>query len=285
MQNASGPQVRDVSYYARENGEMRKKLIVLPFLDQDIHHAQAIKHVARRTVVDDLVQTGQFIVINNSDIPHDIGSFIKNNDYDMTAVSKVASNLGVAAVVVGQIVDVGAKRTDDPIGVFRTLHATSKVTVRIRVYSASTGKEMVDVTKHAAVESATTRVADTSDEVDLQNDPNLVRLAVRRAFHQTVGDILRAVDKLSWGGRIALVSGDKIYLNAGRLSGLQVGDILRVTEPGRDIFDPDTGVYIGTAPGRMKGTLEVVSYFGKDGAIAIVHSGSGFKENDNVEMY
>lgn len=69
------------------------------------------------------------------------------------------------------------------------------------------------------------------------------------------------------------------------MSGLQVGDILKVTEEGHEVYDPETGAYIGNAPGRMKGTLEVISYFGKDGAISILHSGSGIKENDKVELY
>jgi hypothetical protein len=82
-----------------------------------------------------------------------------------------------------------------------------------------------------------------------------------------------------------MVSGERVFINAGRLSGLQVGDILKVTEEGDDVYDPENGRFIGTAPGRLKGTIEVVSYFGRDGAIAVVHSGSGFQENDRVELY
>ena len=100
-----------------------------------------------------------------------------------------------------------------------------------------------------------------------------------------VGNLLRALRKMSWTGRIALVRGEKLYLNAGRLSGLQAGDILRVTESKDEIFDPETGGYLGNIMGRMKGTIEVISYFGKDGAVTIVHSGSGFEENDIVEFY
>ena len=84
---------------------------------------------------------------------------------------------------------------------------------------------------------------------------------------------------------MALVKGDRIYLNAGRISGIQIGDILKVTEDGEDVYDPESGSLIGRVPGRLKGTVEVVSYFGKDGAIGIVHSGSGFHENDRVELY
>ena len=71
----------------------------------------------------------------------------------------------------------------------------------------------------------------------------------------------------------------------GRISGLQVGDLLKVSENGDDIYDPDSGVHIGKSPGRLKGTLEVISYFGNDGSIAVIHSGAGFKENDKVEVY
>ncbi len=82
-----------------------------------------------------------------------------------------------------------------------------------------------------------------------------------------------------------MINGDRIFLNVGRISGLQIGDILKVSEEGDEIFDPQTGNYVGKAPGRLKGTLEVVSYFGQDGAISIIHSGAGFRENDRVELY
>src|SRR5690606_41915091 len=94
-----------------------------------------------------------------------------------------------------------------------------------------------------------------------------------------------ALRRWRWSGRIARVRGEKININAGRISGLQVGDLLKVLGPGQDGFDPQTGNFVGRAEGRMKGTIEIVSYFGKDGAIGVVHSGADFRENDRVEMY
>jgi hypothetical protein len=38
------------------------------------------------------------------------------------------------------------------------------------------------------------------------------------------------------------------------------------------------------APGPFKGILKVVDYFGGDGAVAVIHSGAGFRERDRVEM-
>lgn len=278
------PEVRDLPMEARDGEELRKRLVVLPFLDSELSRSQNVVTVARKTVVEDLLSTRQFIVVNNADFPQDVNGFLKDNkEYNLPAVAKVASSLGVAAVVEGRILEIRARRQGDELGVFRKTKATVDVTVQIRVFGAKTGREIYSSVKKATLESQTTNVGTKSEA--LTEDPILVRDGVRKAFMTTVPGIVKAVEKLSWEGRVALVNGDRIYVNAGRVSGLQVGDVLKIIEDGDEVFDPETGSFIGTAPGRMKGTVEVVSYFGKDGAIAVIHSGSGFKENDRVELY
>lgn len=280
-------EVKDVPIQARQGDELKKRILVLPFLDSELQRSQNVVNVARRVVVEDLLETRQFVIVNNSDFQQDLNSFLKDNkEYDLAAISRVAASQGIAAVVEGRILEIRAKKIGDELGVFRKLRANVDVTVQIRVYGAKTGREILQTVKRATVESETTRVGEnTYSDRYLQEDPQLVRDGVRKAFRSTVGPIVKAVEKLSWEGRVAMVNGDRIYLNAGRISGIQIGDILKVTEDGDEVFDPETGAFIGYAPGRMKGTVEVVSYFGKDGAIGVVHSGSGFKENDRVELY
>lgn len=284
---SESPVVKEVPFQAREGEELKKKLIVLPFLDSELQRSQNVTDIARRAVVEDLVDTRNFIVINNADVGKDLGSFVnENKEYDLVAVSRLAANLGVMAVVEGRVLEIRAKRMGDEIGVFRKLRAQADVSVQIRVYGAKTAREIFNTVRKVTVEAETTRVGEDSySDRTLQEDPNLIRLGVKKAFKETVAGVVKAVEKLSWEGRIALVTGEKIFVNAGRLSGIQIGDILKITEEGEEVFDPDNGSFIGEAPGRMKGTVEVVSYFGKDGAVAIVHSGSGFKENDRVELY
>jgi hypothetical protein len=284
---ATAAQVRDVPFEARETDEMRKKVLVLPFLDTELQRSNNVKDVARKTVIDELNDTRNFIVVNTGDLPQDVGAFVKENkEYDVVALSRMASNMGISAIVEGRIVDIRARRMGDEIGLFRKIRAQVDVAVQVRVFAAKTGREIYNGMKKATVESETTRVGDSAySDRDLQDDPTLVRVGVKKAFRDAMGGIVKSVEKLSWEGRVAMVSGEKIYINSGRLTGIQVGDILKITEEGNEIFDPETGAFIGAAPGRMKGTIEVVSYFGKDGSIAIVHSGSGFKENDHVEIY
>jgi hypothetical protein len=81
------------------------------------------------------------------------------------------------------------------------------------------------------------------------------------------------------------MKGDRIYLNAGQMTGLQVGDTLKVLDDGEEIFDPVSNQLIGQSPGRVKGTVKVIAYFGKDGSLCVLESGGGFREGDRVELY
>lgn len=280
---------KNVSHLAprSKSGQLRHRIVVLPFLDAKTSRPKKVRQTARRRVVATLIRSGSFVLISPNDFPQDPGKFItENNDYDLEALAPASGSMGVAAVVEGKIMSVKAKRVSDSVGLFRKLVARVSTTVRIRVVSSKTGKVIMDEVREATIESETTRVAKYSySDRFLENDPILVQKAVGKAFYGAIRQIALSVEKLSWEGRVALISGERIFVNAGRLSGIQIGDVLKITEEGEEVYDPESGVFLGRAPGRMKGTIEVVSYFGKDGAIAIVHSGSGFKENDRVELY
>ncbi|MCB0421471.1 MAG: hypothetical protein KDD61_10780 [Bdellovibrionales bacterium] len=282
-------QTKNVPFQAprTNDGRLRHRIVVLPFLDAKTDRSQRVRERARLTVVGTLQRTGNFVLVSPNDFSKDVGQFVnESNNYDLEALAPLSSSMGVAALVEGKILEVKAKRVSDSVGLFRKLTARITTAVRIRVVSAKSGKIIMDEVREATVEAETTRVAEYSySDRFLEEDPHLVQKAVGKAFWGAIQKIALSVEKLSWEGRVALISGERIFVNAGRLSGIQIGDVLKITEEGEEVFDPESGVFLGRAPGRMKGTIEVVSYFGKDGAIAIVHSGSGFKENDRVEVY
>ncbi|MBX3022348.1 MAG: hypothetical protein KF799_11805 [Bdellovibrionales bacterium] len=284
----SAIETRDVPYSARGEEEApRHRILVLPFLDERLDRSQAVSDVARQTVVRELLKTRQFVAVALEDFPHDPKKYLtEGNEYDMVQIARLASAMGVSAVIEGKVMNIKARRVGDSVGLIRELKAQVSTQVRIRVFAGKNGKEILNEMRSADTEASSTRVAEKGDLTkSLGEDPELVRAAIRKAFLGGIPNIARAMEKLSWEGRVAMVNGERIFINAGRLSGLQVGDILKITDEGDDVYDPDSGRFIGTAPGRLKGTVEVVSYFGKDGSIAVIHSGSGFQENDRVELY
>lgn len=287
LQKAAAPEVRDVPFAARESKEapLRKRIMVLPFIGGPTQSENA-GLVAREAFLRLLRRTDEFVVVANSDFPKDVSAFLKGPEYDLEAMAKIASGMGISAIVEGRIIDVRARRVGDEVGLVRKVRARMNARVQVRMVNTRNGSIILSENREAETEEATTRVAERMEnDRDLADDPILIQSVINRAFVATIPRITNAVEKLSWEGRVAMVKGERVYLNAGRLSGIQVGDILRISEEGEDVHDPETGSYIGRVPGRLKGTVEVISYFGKDGAIAILHSGSGFRENDLVELY
>lgn len=287
--DVTGPrkEIRDENHAAlKDETGPRKRLMVLPFLDSSDLRGQDLRDDARADFIRELNRSGNTVVVDSRDLKADFTKKIKNGEYDLGEVAKAASALGVHAVLEGKVVDITVKRLADPVGIFRQVKSKFEAQVRVRIFTTRSAREIFNTVKTVSLEEANLRVGEKTDtDRFLTNNPELVRKIVKEAFLDFTPQIIAAMDKMTWEGRVALVNGDRIFLNVGKISGLQIGDILKVSEEGDEIYDPQTGNYIGKSPGRMKGTLEVVSYFGQDGAISIIHSGSGFKENDRVELY
>lgn len=280
-------EIKDVSLQARkEDTAPRKRLMILPFLDSSEVRPQSMRDSARAEFIREINKTGDLVVFDSKDLKIDFAKYIQNGEYKLEDIAKIAKDLGASALLEGKVIDLKVRRKSDAVGVFRQLKTTFEAQVRVRIVSARSGKELFNVLKTVTVEESNVRVGEdmTADRF-FQSNPEILENLLKEAFLDFTPQIMATMDKMTWEGRIATVQGDRIFLNVGRISGLQIGDILKVADEGDEIYDPQSGNYIGKVPGRLKGTLEVVSYFGQDGSIAIVHSGAGFRENDRVELY
>lgn len=280
-------EIKDVSYEARkEDSSPRKRLMILPFLDASEARPQELRDRARTAFIADLNRSGEVVALDSRELKLDLGAMKEGGQYKLAEVAKAAQAVGVGAVLEGKVVDIRVKRKADNVGVVRNLSTVFEVVAQIRVVTGRGGREVFNTVKTVTVEEHGVRVAERVEaDKFLAKNPEMIEVIVKDAFLDFTPQVLASLDKVTWEGRIAAINGDRIYLNVGRISGLQVGDLLKVSEDGDDVYDPESGTHIGRVPGRLKGTLEVISYFGNDGSIAVIHSGSGFRENDRVEIY
>lgn len=278
--------ISDVNLQTKTDSSPRKRLMVLPFLDEGGTRAAELRGQARDEVIRELNKTGEVIVVDSKDLKLDLSKMQIGSDYNMTEIAKAAGALGANAVMEAKLISLKVQRQADPVGLFRQLKSKFEAKARVRIIAARTGKEIFNTEKTVILEESDYRVAErVESDKFFSNNPELVTKLVTDTFLDFSAQIVQVMDRMSWEGRIALVNGDRIFLNVGRISGLQVGDLLKVSDDGDEVYDPSSGNYIGKVPGHLKGTLEVVSYFGQDGSIAVVHSGAGFKENDKIELY
>lgn len=273
--------------FRKNNGEKapRKRIVVLPFIDRSADRPASILNQARMEFMNELNKTQEMVALDASELKMDLSTFLKNGEYDLPAISQATQNLGISSVLEGKVIDVRFKNQAEDLG-SETRKAIFEIVVKARMMNVKTGQELLNMVKTVSLEEENTKLPRAiSSEAFFNKNPQLVEVLLKDAFMDFTGKMIDSLSQVSWEGRIATVKGEKIYLNVGQISGLQIGDILKVVEDGTEVYDPEIGYHIGKVPGKVKGTVEVVGYFGQDGAVGVLHSGAGFKENDRIEIY
>jgi len=286
---SSHKEIKNVDYENNRKDDTsspRKRLMILPFLDVSDKRPQSFRDHSRSAFIMDLNRSGRLIALDSENLHFDSSKLSKDGQYKLEDLAKEAQGLGVNALLEGKILDIRIKRSSESVGLVRHLNTQFEVVVQARIMVVRSRREIFNTVKTVTLDEQGTRVGERVEtDKYLADNPEMLETLVKDAFLDFTPQIISAMDKISWEGRIAAINGDRIYLNVGKVSGLQIGDLLKVLEEGDDIYDPENGSHLGRVPGRLKGTLEVISYFGNDGAISVVHSGAGFKENDRVELY
>jgi hypothetical protein len=193
---------------------------------------------------------------------------------DLSVTKRAHQSLGIQAFALGTVTDVGilsskASETSDEEVAF----ATAKV--EIRLIDASTGNLLRTFIGRSPIFG--------TKEMGEYSRGKAVLKAIDLSLDDILDGFLRQLDLLDWTTSIAKVEGENIYLNAGKLSGIRIGDTLEVFEPGKEIVHPTTNLSLGWTTGKIKGAVRVIDLFGVDAAIARVAQGAGFDTNDVVK--
>ncbi|MEK6704928.1 MAG: hypothetical protein AABZ06_04000 [Bdellovibrionota bacterium] len=217
-------------------------------------------------------------VLKTSDIVH-------GDKINVVQLVREGRRLGVAAIVIGRISKVVFRQNGDEVGLLRQKQSAAYAEVEIKVFDVSSGRELMALSRLGEAQ----RNAILAIESDKVESPEyrgeLIQHAIRDAIRPLIPEVIKSVEKLSWQGRVAKIAGQKLFVNAGRVSGIIMGDILKVLTPGEDIYDQATSTFIGRSKGQMKGTLEIIDFVGSDGAVAKVHTGGNFQEGDVLQLY
>ncbi len=223
-----------------------------------------------------------------SDMTTDV--FLDGDRIKVEQLVREGRRLGVSAVVLGRVSKVHFRRqVAQDTTLFRDRDAVASLEVDAKLFDVQTGRELISLSCHGEAKSHEYFVNEQSP-LAMSSQPDsqrseLFEEAIQDSVAQMLPNFFRSLDKMVWRGRIAKVLGVQYVLNAGKASGLTLGDILKVLSQGEDVYDTQNGLYLGRSPGQLKGTLEVLEFVGNDAAIATLHTGGNFQENDDVELY
>jgi hypothetical protein len=247
--------------------KMKRRIIVLPMADQTNFKGEGLGELATRRLITRLENAGAIIcvdphTVNNAGVLTDPGTMKSLNEL-----------YGIQAVLKGTLSDIYTSSSKiEGKEEKETSFAISKIT--LEVYNTDTGILLRQL-------SGRNPISLTREKGEMSTEKAKIK-AIDLAIELLAEDLLKTVLTLDWHARVASVETGKIYVNAGRQSGLEKGSILEVYSPGGQIIDAKTKTPLGTVKGNYKGELEVVELFGVDACWAKAKKGSNFSATDLV---
>jgi hypothetical protein len=249
--------------------KMKRRVVVMPVIDETNYKEEHMGELATKRLISRLENTGTIICVD----PNTIN--VQTTLTDPASMKTLNELYGVHAVLKGTLSDIYTSTSkiegkDDR----ETSFAISKMA--IEVYSTETGA----ILKHL---SGRNPVSLTREKGDMSSEKAKIK-AIDLSIEIIAEDLLRSILFLDWHARIASIEEGKIYINAGRLSGLEKGGILEVYSPGEQVVDSKTKTPLGKIKGNYKGELEVFELFGVDACWAKAKKGSNFSATDLVYL-
>jgi hypothetical protein len=255
--------------FAYPSPKMKRRVLVLPLTDTTNYKEEHLDELTTKKLVSRLEASGAIIVADPRalDLPPDPSS---------PQVMKTLNELyGIQAVVKGVLSDLYASTSKVEGGTDREVSfALAKISLDI--YDTETGKVLRQM-------SARNPFFLSRENGDMSSEKAKVK-AIDLAIELIADDLLSKLLSLDWHARIASVEADKVFLNAGRLSGLQKGDVLEVYAPGVEVIDKTTSLPLGKTKGNYKGDVEVVEVFGVDASWAKITKAASFAPTDLVYL-
>lgn len=282
---------RKSNYYSRKSkgpifSPIKKKVALLRLFNESPFGKEDLAITATEELRREISRTRDFVV--DPEAAALFGSskeIYSGGGLKLAQLSRKAKLSGVNLVIFGRITHARVRQKADEIGFVRKTKSYAESILEVRVFDVLANKEIFVDKMDGNINDSSFRFFMSERDAHIDYRRGLLRYSVKVAARRFIPKLAKLGAKLDWTGRVARIIGSKIYVNAGRRSGLNLGDILKVMTEGEEIFDPESGALLGVSKGQVKGTLEVIDYFGPDGTVAILHSGGSVTEGDFVQLY
>ncbi len=254
----------------------KRKVAILDFENMTTYKDEKIGDAVAKKLSDKLEATQRVITVDRVVLTETLNrnGFRFESLTDPKVMKHAYKSLGIQAFALGTVTDVsllaskGSETSDEEVS-----FATAKIEVRL--VDASTGNLLRTFIGRSPIFG--------TKESGEYSKSKAVLKAIDFGLEDILDGFIRQLDFLEWTSTIARIEGENFYVNAGKLSGLRIGDTLEIFEPGKEVIHPGTNVSMGWTTGRLKGIIRITDLFGVDAAIGKPVQGQGFDPNDVVK--
>jgi len=276
-------EIRDVP----ELSGPKKRVGIFEFENKSRYGKNRLSNSAVDALYTELQQADVFVLYERADLDELEKEFdlIDSGRVNLNTAAEAGRLVGVQAVVVGTISQFGIWEEAKDYGAYKKKLEIAEATVDIRVVDVTSGRIIYADTGTGRVEREMETVLGFGEKATY--DETMADKALRAAMSKFIDNLVRTIMELPWEGYVMDVENvggnEVLYINAGRLSGMETGTLVTVKRVTGKLTDPMTGEFKGykTVP---LGTAQVYELSGEDISIAKMISGSGAKRGDMVVL-
>jgi len=254
----------------------KRKVAILDFENKTTYKEEKIGEAVAKKLSDKLESSQRIVAVDRTVVSEMLRreGFKFETLTEPSVMKQAHQSLGIQAFTFGTVHDLSL--LSQKVSETSEEEATSAtLKLEIRLMDASTGNLLKTFIGRSPIFG--------TKETGENSKSKAVLKAIDLGLEDILEGFLRQLDLLEWTTTVARVEGDGLYLNAGKSSGLRIGDTLEVFEPGKEIIHPVTNFSLGWTTGQLKGVIRVTDLFGVDAAIGKVVQGQGFNPNDVVK--
>ena len=285
------------------SAQQKKRVAILSFDDAAVE-ASAARAVGTSqdvggfladVVVKELLKGSVYTVVERRAIDQVLKeqNFSNSNRVDPKTAAAIGRLLGVDAIIMGSVTQFGIEEsavelgsgtlgrvTRGVLGGGKRVNSKATVGMTARMVDTKTGEVLTAASGTGDSSKASVAASGyATGNIDLTSrsfQESMLGEAVNSAAAQVAAGLNEFGSKLAAGpvdysGLVADVSGTTLIVNVGRLKGVQVGDTIEISRPGRQILDPQTKKVLRTIVDKI-GTARVTEV--DDGSATATLSGT-----------
>lgn len=252
---------------------LKKKVAVIDFENKTAYGVNRLGTSCSDILTTELGKSARVILVEREKLGRvmEEQNLQKSGEAALDPLVATGKTLGLNAIVTGSISQFGVNTTGGDYLLYEYKKQTAEVTIDMRVVDVSNGRVLwTDTGKGSATKKVSTVIGMGGRS---GYDETLEGEALRAAIVKFVNNIIEQIDRTEWTCYVAEVENNKIYLDAGKDSGLKPGIELKVVHPGKAIVSPATGLVVGNTEEDL-GVIKVETNFGDNGSTAVLVSGS-----------
>jgi len=264
--------IKSMRDYDSVQGEIspKRKVVIAEFKNQTRFGNRRLGNNLSDIITTELVQSNRFIVLEREDLAKVMQEINFSNTLGQGQLASERKFQDADYVITGSITKYSVNTTGNKGIISSSKTQRAEISFDMKMIDVRTGEVVLSDQGEGVsnVEYGTTLGIGSIGGYD----EGLEQEAFRAAAIDVMDDIIKTMDKTPWMANIAKVSGNKLYINAGKKSNVEIGTKLSVYKQGEKI--EFNGKFLGFEENKL-GEATVVSYLGEDAAV-LEYKGEAF---------